>query len=209
MIRWLGSTAPCAIKNSALSDWSELGDDPTAAKKRRFAYGNNAAIAPGTVPADQNYNDKPDFILLLNPDTIVRPGAITALLDFMQINPKVGIAGSRLEDPDGTPQRSAFRFHSIAGEFERGIRMGIRHRLLANKMIAPPVTDKPDPLRLGRRREHDRPPGGVRKAGLMDEKYFMYFEEVDFCLAARRAGWPCWYVPGQPGGASGRRGVAD
>src|SRR5205814_4594209 len=32
-------------------------------------------------------------------------------------------------------------------------------------------------------------------AGLMDEKYFMYFEEVDFCLQAKRAGWPCWYVP--------------
>src|SRR5204863_2390861 len=40
----------------------------------------------------------------------------------------------------------------------------------------------------------------VRKAvfdaiGLMDDEYFMYFEEVDFCLRARRAGWPCWYVP--------------
>ena len=31
--------------------------------------------------------------------------------------------------------------------------------------------------------------------GLLDERYFMYFEEVDFCLRARRAGWPCWYVP--------------
>lgn len=31
--------------------------------------------------------------------------------------------------------------------------------------------------------------------GLLDEKYFMYFEEVDFCLAANRSGWPCWYVP--------------
>ena len=32
--------------------------------------------------------------------------------------------------------------------------------------------------------------------GLLDDSYFMYYEEVDFCLRARRAGWPCWYVPG-------------
>jgi hypothetical protein len=138
---------------------------------------------------------KPDFVLLLNPDTIIRPGAIKTLLDFMIANPKAGITGSRLEDPDGTPQRSAFRFHSIAGEFERGMRMGLVTKLLASKIIAPPVRDEPH--------ECDWVAGAsmmVRRevfesAGLMDESYFMYFEEVDFCLAARRKGWSCWYVP--------------
>ena len=75
--------------------------------------------------------------------------------------PGVGIAGSRLEDPDGTPQTSSFRFHSIAGEFERGIRMGFVTKLLTNRMIAPPVQQENRAVRLGRRREHDRPPGGV------------------------------------------------
>jgi GT2 family glycosyltransferase len=148
----------------------------------------------GQRPGSQGAN-KPDFILLLNPDTIVRPGAIQALLDFMIANPKAGIAGSRLEDPDGTPQRSAFRFHSIAGELERGMRMGFVTKLLANKMIAPPQRDETY--------ECDWVAGAsmmVRRevfesAGLMDEKYFMYFEEVDFCLAAKRKGWSCWYVP--------------
>ena len=37
--------------------------------------------------------------------------------------------------------------------------------------------------------------GSLDAVGLLDEGYFMYFEEVDFCLKAARAGWPCWYVP--------------
>jgi GT2 family glycosyltransferase len=177
-------------------DWSSWVEIQPLEKNGGFAYGNNAAIAPalhrdtGRRPVSQ-----PEFVLLLNPDTIVRPGAITALLDFMHANPTAGIAGSRLEDPDGTPQRSAFRFHSIAGEFERGIRMGFVTNLLKNSMIAPPVTDAT--MQCGWvagasmmvRREV------FEQAGLMDEKYFMYFEEVDFCLAAKRAGWTCWYVP--------------
>jgi GT2 family glycosyltransferase len=176
-----------AVRDHGWSKWLTIQSLP---RNGGFAYGNNAAIAPALAGPY-----KPEFVLLLNPDTIVRPGAITALLDFMEANPKVGIAGSRLEDRDGTPQRSAFRFHSIAGEFERGIRMGFVTRILANKMIAPPVTNHTGPCdwvagaSMMVRREV------FESAGLMDERYFMYFEEVDFCLAAKRAGWPCWYVP--------------
>jgi N-acetylglucosaminyl-diphospho-decaprenol L-rhamnosyltransferase len=68
-------------------------------------------------------------------------------------------------------------------------------KLLAKKMIAPPVTDETarcdwvaGASMIVRREVFEQ-------VGLMDEKYFMYFEEVDFCLAAARKGWPCWYVP--------------
>jgi GT2 family glycosyltransferase len=153
-----------------------------------FAYGNNEAIRPALA-------GKPQYVLLLNPDTVVRPGALRELINFMDANPKVGIAGSRLEDPDGTPQRSAFKFHSIASEFERGIRLGVVSRLLAKSIVAQPVPEKNSPCdwvagaSMIVRREV------FEDAGLMDEKYFMYFEEVDFCRAAKKAGWPCWYVP--------------
>lgn len=116
----------------------------------------------------------------------------------MESNPKVGISGSRLEDPDGTPQRSAFRFHSIPGEFEHSMRIGPVSRLLSNYIIAPPIPQQPAPCdwvagasMMIRRAVFESPRGPQ----LMDEKYFMYFEEVDFCLQAKRAGWPCWYVP--------------
>jgi GT2 family glycosyltransferase len=155
-----------------------------------FAGGNNAALRP-ILAAPQ----PPDYVLLLNPDTVVRPGAVRALIDFMERHPDVGIAGSRLEDPDGTPQRSAFRFPSVASEFEGGVRFGFISRLLHRYLIAPPVQDQPHPT--------DWVAGAsmiVRHAvfdaiGLMDEAYFLYFEEVDFCLRACRGGWPCWYVP--------------
>jgi N-acetylglucosaminyl-diphospho-decaprenol L-rhamnosyltransferase len=180
-----------AARDNAWRSWVAI---QPLARNGGFAYGNNAAIIPALNPAPGT-GPRPAYILLLNPDTIVRPGAITALLDFLERNPKAGIAGSRLEDPDGTAQISAFRFPSIAGEFERGMRLGLITRLLKNKMVAPPVANQTTQCdwvagasMLVRRETFEQ-------AGLMDEKFFMYFEEVDFCLAARRAGWSCWYVP--------------
>ncbi|PSB05141.1 glycosyl transferase family 2, partial [filamentous cyanobacterium Phorm 46] len=135
------------------------------------------------------------YILLLNPDTIVRPGALKSLVDFMDAHPEAGIAGSRLEDPDGTPQESAFRFHNILTELDFGWRTGFISKLLANWAAAPPIsqeicqTDWVAGASMIVRREV------FEKIGLMDEAYFMYCEEMDFCLQANKAGWSCWYVP--------------
>lgn len=157
-----------------------------------FAHGNNAAIRRGL---EKNGGKWPDFVWFLNPDTYVRPGACAELTSFLDAHPDVGIVGSRLEDPDGTGQASRYRFPSIASEFEAGLRLGVISRLLSNKVVATPLVD------------HDHETGWVagasmmvRKAvfddiGLMDDAYFLYFEETDFCLAAKRAGWRCWYVP--------------
>ena len=155
-----------------------------------FAYGNNAAIRPALESPNP-----PPYILLLNPDTIVRPGAFKVLVDFMDEHPDVGIAGSRLEDPDGTPQRSSFRFHTVFSELDAGLRLGVVSKLLSKWVVAPPVSDETGPTgwvagaSMMIRREV------FEAAGLMDEGYFMYYEEMDFCLQAKRAGWSCWYVP--------------
>lgn len=176
-----------AILDNGWSDWASLMPLP---RNGGFAYGNNAGIRPALQSADP-----PEFVLLLNPDTLVRPGALSALLEFMENRREVGIAGSRLEHPDGTPQRSAFRFHSVLGELEAGLRLGLASRVLARRVVAPPVpgeacaTDWVAGASMMIRREV------FSQIGLMDEEYFMYFEEVDFCRRARRAGWQCWYVP--------------
>lgn len=155
-----------------------------------FAYGNNAAIRPAL--KDPN---PPQYILLLNPDTIVRPAALQALVDFMDKHPNVGIAGSRLEEPDGTPQHSAFRFHSVLSELDHGLRLGVVSKLLSKWDVAPPIseetcqTDWVAGASMIVRREV------FETAGLMDEEYFMYYEEMDFCLQAKKSGWDCWYVP--------------
>ncbi len=155
-----------------------------------FSFGNNRAIAPAMA-----LNSPPEYCLLLNSDTIVRPGALGILLEFMDKNPKVGIAGTRLEDPDGTPQRSAFRFPGVLSELERGTRIGLVSKLLSRWVVAPPPpahacrTDYVAGAAMIVRREV------FESIGLMDEGYFLYYEETDLCRRAAVAGWPCWYVP--------------
>jgi N-acetylglucosaminyl-diphospho-decaprenol L-rhamnosyltransferase len=176
-----------AIRDNAWNDWVTL---KCLDHNGGFAAGNNAAIAPALAS-----EAAPEFVLLLNPDTLVRPGAIGKLRDFAEQHPEVGIVGCRLEDLDGTPQRSAFRFPTVLGEFESTIRTGPVTKLLASSVIAPPLPS--EQCRV------DWVCGAcmlVRNSvftsiGLLDDAYFMYYEEVDFCHRALRAGWPCWFIP--------------
>lgn len=155
-----------------------------------YAYGNNFAIRPAL-----QHPNPPAYFWLLNSDTQVRPGAIKALVEFMEQNPTVGIAGSSLENPDGSSWSTAFRFPSLLSELEGGVRLGIVSKLLSNWVVAQKMGDQPQQV--------DWLPGAsmmIRREvfeaiGLMDEEYFLYYEETDFCLQAKRAGWSCWYVP--------------
>jgi GT2 family glycosyltransferase len=157
---------------------------------RGFTGGNNAILRPA-----MQSSKLPQYCLLLNPDTIVRPNAFRALLEFMDEHPKVGIAGCRLEEPDGTPQRSAFRFQSPASEFESGLKLGVVTRLLRRRIVAPPArneifeTDWVSGACMIVRNEvfHD--------TGLLDEGFNTYFDDCDFCYNSRKAGWSTWYVP--------------
>ena len=176
-----------AIEANAWNDWVELVDAP---RNDGFAAGNNVALR--RLFAKEN---PPEYVLLLNPDTIVRPGAINRLVEFLDRYPRAGIAGSRLENLDGTPQRSAFRFPGLAAEFENGLRLGIVSRLLSRFVVAPVVRNDVHQAAwvsgasmLVRRKVFER-------IGFLDEGFFLYFEEVDFCRRACKAGWECWYVP--------------
>lgn len=180
-------TVSAAIDERGWSGWAVAEEAPG---NNGFAAGNNFGIGVG-----RKHFGASDFTLLLNPDTVVLQGAIDALLAFMEANPGCGIAGSRLENPDATPRRSAFRYATIASEFERGARVGLVTKLLKNRLVAPDVKEV--------QHETDWVAGAsmmVRqavfdRAGLMDDAYFLYYEETDFCLAAKRAGFSCWYVP--------------
>jgi GT2 family glycosyltransferase len=108
----------------------------------------------------------------------------------MKAHPEVGIAGSRLEDLDGTPQHSAFRFPSVLSELDGGLRLGVVSKLLSKWLVAPPISEVACPTEwvagasMIVRREV------FESVGLMDEKYFLYYEEMDFCLAAHRPRCP-------------------
>jgi GT2 family glycosyltransferase len=175
------------IVNENMSRWAELVALP---KNGGYAYGNNAAVRPALASGNP-----PEFVLLLNPDTVVRPNAIQALIGFMREHPDAGIAGSRLEDPDGTPQTSAFNFPNTWSELDRGMQLGLVARLLEHKLVRRPIPDHACQV--------DWVAGAsmlVRRAvfehiGLIDEAYFLYYEEVDFLLRAKRAGFETYYVP--------------
>ena len=176
-----------AIRAQGWGGWATL---LVAGRNGGFAAGNNVAIA-----AALGRPEPPDRFWLLNPDTVVRPGALQVLIDFLRANPAVGLVGSRLEHPDGSPQTSAFGFPSVLGELEGGLRFGPVSRLLRRHAVVRPISDVPVPVdwvagaSLMVRREV------FAAVGTLDERYFMYYEEVDFCRRARDAGWACWYVP--------------
>jgi N-acetylglucosaminyl-diphospho-decaprenol L-rhamnosyltransferase len=182
-----GAVLAASIRANGWGDWVSL---TLTERNGGFSYGNNRGIAPAL-----RWSEPPDYFLILNPDTEVRTGAIRALADFLDEHPRVGIAGSSFEFEDGSAWPIAFRFHSALGQFEQGIRLGSVTRLLCKLTVARTMGAEPA--------EVDWVAGAsmmirrqvVRDIGLMDEGYFLYFEEADYCLQARRAGWPCWYVP--------------
>ena len=156
-----------------------------------FAYGCNFAIRPALAS-----QDPPDYVYLLNSDAFPESGAIDRLVDYLDQHPEFGIAGSYIHgtDPREEPHTTAFRFPSVQSELEAAIGIGLVSRLLARWIVAPPLptqTTRVDWLAgasmLIRREVFDA-------IGFMDDGYFLYFEETDFCLRAARAGFPTVYV---------------
>ena len=132
--------------------------------------------------------DPPQFVLLLNSDTLVEPGALKPLLDFMDAHPRAGIAGNQLLKMDGTPGPSPFRYLGLATELDRGLQLGAVRRLLSRWVGVHQGVDA----------ERAEWVSGacmivrsalIREIGLLDEGFFTYFEDVDWCVRARDAGW--------------------
>jgi N-acetylglucosaminyl-diphospho-decaprenol L-rhamnosyltransferase len=176
-----------AIDAEGWQTWATV----TAIHPNRGFTGGNNVILRAALDAPK----PPRYFLLLNADTLVHPRGLAALVEFMDHNPHVGIGGSRLEEPDGRVQRSAFRFISVASQFEAGVRLGLVSRLLAPWIVAPPPPAGPRAVdwvsgaSMIIRREV------LQQIGLLDEGLYTYFDDIDICLRARRAGWPTWYVP--------------
>lgn len=154
-----------------------------------FGAGNNFGIRAGLPDGG-----RPDFVYILNSDAFPEAGAIRALLDHLMAHPETGFAGSYIHGPEGEPHRTAFRFPSVAGEFEAHLRLGLVSRLLRDSIVAQPIpeaTVRVDWLAgasLMMRQEV------LERIGLFDETFFLYFEETDLCHRAARAGWPTDYV---------------
>lgn len=155
-----------------------------------FGYGNNFAIRPALEAADT-----PEYVYLLNSDAFPDPGSIRGLLAFADAHPEVGIVGSYIHGPDGEPHETAFRFPSVASELESGARLGILSRLLARHVVALEIPTRPTQVDWLAGASMLIRSSVLRRVGLFDETFFLYFEETDLCRRVQSAGWTTWYVP--------------
>ncbi len=168
------------------SDWVQL---LPLEVNRGFSYANNQAIH--SLVSDP----RTDFVMLLNPDTVVHANALKSVVEFMQQHPQAGIVGSQLEDENQQLQSSARRFPGVLSELSHGARLGILDRILARKMLSLPFSSHPERCQwvsgaaMCVRREV------FEMIGFLDEGFFLYFEELDFCYRASQADWECWLVP--------------
>lgn len=176
---------------SVIENWHKTNDPDCrvnllrSATNSGFSGGNNAGIK----------SLEAKFYLLLNSDTLVRPGAIKMLLETAERFPEAGLVSPRLEWPDGRGQESCFRFHTPFSELMRSAQTGLIDGFLQKYVVAMPVQDRLAQPQwtsfacvLIRHHVFDQ-------IGLLDDGYFMYFEDVEFCFRARKAGWGIVHNP--------------
>lgn len=155
-----------------------------------YGAGNNFGIRQGLPDGSS-----PDYIYILNSDAFPEPGAIRHLVRYLETHPQAGFAGSRIHGEDGSYHQTAFRFPTIFSEFESGACTGPISRLLKRYIVAlpePASTQQVDWI-AGASLMIRYPV--FEQTGGFDERFFLYFEETDLCLRARRAGWTSIYVP--------------
>ena len=176
-----------AIAENGWGSWVNLTE---VYPNRGFTGGNNAVIRPAL-----ESDDPPEYVLLLNADTIVLEHALDTLVAFMDDHPRAGIAASTFHSPEGKLLPTVFRFPGILSELDRGLRLGIVSKLLSPWATVPPPQQKACTAdwvcgagMILRRTMLDQ-------IGLLDEGLFTYFDDIDIGLRARRAGWETWYVP--------------
>ena len=137
-------------------------------------------------------------LLLLNPDTVVHDCAVDRLVAFLEAHPDVGIAAPRVLDAEGRIRYNCFAFETPWSMFWFGVGVGPLRRV-RNRMLRRPAWD----ITAGTPQEVEAVTGAAllvrrelfERLGGLDERFFMYGEDGDFCLRARRAGWRVMLMP--------------
>ncbi len=152
-----------------------------------FAAGSNLGIQ----------RSKGEYILLLNADTELLPGSVSRMIEFMNLHPRAGLVGPKLVGPDGTLQENGRRLPGLLREvlsitqlyklfrgwFDRTMGYGRE-----NFGVVARVDEVCGACMFVRK-------SAVDEVGLLDERFFMYYEEVDWCFRMKKAGWEVYYEP--------------
>jgi GT2 family glycosyltransferase len=150
-----------------------------------FARANNQAIR----------ESRGRYLLLLNSDTSVQPGVLYSMVRFLEEHPQAGAVGPKLLNPDGSFQASCADFPTLLSELL--LITGLAH------LIVGPYAPSPRPLPHEAARPVDWVAGAallirrsaIDQIGLLDEGYFLYSEETDWCWRLWQGGWEVWYLP--------------
>jgi GT2 family glycosyltransferase len=148
-----------------------------------FARANNQAISLSSR----------EYLLLLNPDTRAKDEAIPQMLSFMSSHARAGLVGAQLLNADGSKQNSIANFPSLATEL---LNKSLLRWLFPEKFPGK-ERDYPNPVEVESvigacvlvRRET------VEQVGLLDEKFFLFLEETDWCFRVKKAGWKIYHIP--------------
>jgi GT2 family glycosyltransferase len=183
--------------------WVQLIRSP---RNGGFAFGNNQALTSCRGRA----------VLLLNPDTLMPSAGIAGMLEVLKAHPEAGIIGPKLLKPDGsmhlacrrsfpTPSVAFYRISGLARLFPKSPRFGRYNLTYVDPDRAIEVDSVCGACMLVRRTVIDR-------VGLLDERFFMYGEDLDWCLRTRLMGWTVRYDPGivvqhQHGASSRKRAL--
>ncbi len=165
------------------------------------------------------------FLLILNPDTIVQEDTFSTLLDFMNDHPDAGAAGCKILNPDGsfaresrrafpTPSVAFYRMIGLASAFPRSRTFGRYNMTYLSEDSEAEVDALSGSCMLVRRAalyfrrdqysgesgDYDDDPvlpprDNTRGAGLLDENFFMYGEDLDWCFRIQQSGWKIYYTP--------------
>ncbi|MFH1111645.1 MAG: glycosyltransferase family 2 protein [Patescibacteria group bacterium] len=156
-------------------------------KNHGYAAGNNAGLKQAVG----------DYILILNPDVAVLGLSLDKLISFMQAHAKVGLAAPKLVNPDGNVQMSAFIFPTFWLPIFRRTPLGywpwaktkIEHYLMMNwnHQKNSPVDWLLGACLIARRE-------AIEQVGLLDEQYFLYVEDTDWCRRFWEKNWQVYYV---------------
>ncbi len=192
------------IKNNHWQNWASVIESKS---NGGFAAGNNLGIR----------SSRADAYILLNSDTIVRDGLFTELAKAMHANPNAGLISPAMFDEQGNASDSAFRNISPISELLRGASLGVLDRIMPNHTLPWPkeinsnASSFPDWVGFACVLiRHDV----LEMVGYLDEGFFMYYEDVDYCRRVRAHGWEIMRWPSAQivhflGGSSGMSSKHD
>lgn len=186
------------VVDNASSDGSAHLPADLAPRVRVIANAQNAGFARGVNQGIAATTG--DFVLILNPDCQLRPGAVEALLGEIRQSPMCAIAGPRILDPDGNVQGSArgdpdmlTGLFGRTGWLRRALpRLGVSKRNVLDPVMsgtASATVDWVSGACMLARRE------ALAAVGGFDERYFLYWEDADLCRRLRAKGYQVRYVP--------------